>query len=297
MAEPLTNNVTDTALIFEGGGMRGSFTSGVVATLLEAGIQADWVGGISAGTTCLANYVARDAERAERSFVEFSAEPLFGDWRTWLQGKGVFNAEWIYEHTSGPDEALPFDFATFVANPAKVRIGAYRCSDGEMVYWGRDDVATLPALMKRVRASSTMPALMPITTVDGVDYCDGALGPTGGFALDAAEGDGYERFIVVMTRVRGYRKTKPRLPAAYRQIFRRYPAIARGILERPDNYNRTLDELLALEAAGRAFLIFPDEMPIRNSERDLGRLRSVFEAGRAKSRRDLPRLMDFLGLA
>lgn len=296
VTETLTNNVTDTALVFEGGGMRGSFSSGALVAMLEAGIHADWVGGISAGTSCLANYVSRDPERAERSFVDFAAEPEFGDWRTWLRGKGVFNAEWIYEQTALPHQVMPFDFDAFSSNPATVRIGGYRCSDGEMVYWGRDDVDTLPALMKRVRASSTMPLLMPLTRIDGVDYCDGALGPTGGFAVDAAMADGYERFLVVMTRERGYRKSAPRLPRAYRSLFRRYPAIADGILERPANYNRTLDELLQLESEGRAFLIFPDRMPIRNSERDLTKLRAVFEAARAQTRRQLPQIRDFLGL-
>lgn len=292
----MNNNVTDTALVFEGGGMRGAFSSGVVTTLLEAGIHADWVGGISAGTTCLANYVSHDTARSERSFTDFAAEPEFGDWRTWLQGKGVFNAEWIYERTSAPDQALPFDWERFQANPAGVAIGALRCSDGEMVYWGREDMVNLPMLMKRVRASSTMPALMPFTTIDGVEYCDGALGPTGGFAYDAARAAGYARFVVVMTRPRGYRKQNARMPAAYRSVFRRYPAVAEALLARPTNYNRSLDELLALEEAGRAFLIFPDEMPVRNSERDVTKLRAVYSAGVAQSRRQLPQLVDFLGL-
>ena len=63
---PLLNNVTDTALIFEGGGMRGSFSAGVVTALLDGEVHCDWVGGISAGSSCLVNYVARDTERAER---------------------------------------------------------------------------------------------------------------------------------------------------------------------------------------------------------------------------------------
>lgn len=292
----MTNNVTDTALVFEGGGMRGSFSSGVLAALLEAGVHADWVGGISAGTTCLANYVSRDAPRAERSFVDFAGEPEFGDWRTWLRGKGVFNAEWIYEETALPHQVMPFDFDAFTANPARLAIGGYRCDDGAMQYWGREDVADLPSLMKRVRASSTMPLLMPLTTIDGVDYCDGALGPTGGFAHDAAKAAGFDRFLVVMTRERGYRKSKSKLSSAYRSLFRKYPAVADGLLARPRNYNAALDELLDLERDGRAFLVFPDEMPIKNSERDLGRLRSVFTAGRSQGRRQMPQIREFLGL-
>lgn len=297
MTVTMTNNVTDTALVFEGGGMRGAFSSGVLVTLLEAEVHLDWVGGISAGTTCLANYVSRDPLRAERSFTDFAAEPEFGDWRTWLRGKGVFNAEWIYEETALPHQALPFNFDAFTANPARVRIGGFRCADGEMVYWDRDDVAELPALMKRVRASSTMPKLMPLTTIDGVDYCDGALGPTGGFAIDAARVDGCERFLVVMTRERGYRKPEPKSPVAMRALFRRYPAVGQALLDRPTNYNRTLEELLELERQGRALLIFPEKMPISNSERDLRKLRHVYDCARLQTRRQLPQILDFLGLS
>ena len=292
----LESNVTDTALIFEGGGMRASYSSGVLAVLLGAGIHCDWVGGISAGSSCLVNYLGRDAARAERSFVDFAAEPQFGNWRTWAQGKGVFNAEWIYEQTSAPDQPLPFDFDTFRRNPAQLAIGAIRCDDGEMVYWGRDDIDDQLALMKRVRASSTMPGLMPLTMIDDVAYCDGALGPTGGFAVDAAKAAGYEKFLVVMTRERGYRKLTARFPAAYRALFRRYPGIARGLLARPANYNRTLDELAQLERAGRALLLFPDQMPISNSERRVPVLRSVFRAGRKQAEREMGAIKEFVEL-
>lgn len=293
----MTSTVTDTALVFEGGGMRAAFSSGVLAALLEAGIHCDWVGGISAGSSCTVNYVARDAARAERSFVDFAAEPEFGDWRTWAQGKGVFNAEWIYEQTSMPHQVLPLDFEAFTRNPAQVRIGGFRCDDGEMVYWGRDDLADMPSLMKRVRASSTMPLLMPLTTIDGVDYCDGALGPTGGFATDAAEADGYGKFLVVTTRERAYRKGPARFPTAFKALFRRYPAVARAVRERPANYNRTRDDLLRLEREGRAYLVFPDSMRIRNSERRVPVLRSVFQAGRAQTEREMDAIREFVGQA
>lgn len=295
--QELTTNVTDTALIFEGGGMRAAFSSGVVAALLTAEVHCNWVGGISAGSSCTANYLARDPERAERSFVDFAAEPEFGDWRTWLRGKGMFNSEFIYEQTSLPDQALPFDWGTYLANPTQYAIGAMRCKDGEMVYFGRDNTPDLHALMKRVRASSTMPGLMPLTQIDGDDYCDGALGPTGGFAIDAAKEAGYEKFLVVMTRARGYRKTAPRFPQAYKAIFRRYPEVARGVLERPDNYNRTLDELKDLVKAGRAYVVYPDEMPISNSERRVPVLRQVFRTGRAQAEREMPAIKEFLGIA
>lgn len=292
----IASNVTDVALVFEGGGMRASYSSGVLAALLEGGVFTDWVGGISAGATCTANYLSRDIHRARRSFTDLALEPEFGDLRTFVRGKGIFNAEWIYEHTSGEDQALPFDWATFATNPARCGIGAVRCEDGEMVYWDREDLAQPEALMKRVRASSTMPILMPWARIDGVDYADGAIGPTGGFAVDAAREAGYERFIVVMTRERGYRKPEVRNPRMMKRLLRRYPAVTQGLMERPSNYNRSLDELLELEAEGRAHLLFPERMPIGNGERDVAKLRAMFAQGRHQGRSEIDAIREFCGL-
>ena len=44
----ITNNIKDTALIFEGGGMRASYTAGFLNNLLENKIYFDYVAGISA---------------------------------------------------------------------------------------------------------------------------------------------------------------------------------------------------------------------------------------------------------
>jgi len=286
----------DVALVFEGGGMRASYSSGVLNALLEAEVFTGWVGGISAGSSCTANYLIRDQLRAKKSFTDFAREDQFGGLSHWLRGKGFFNAEWIYEQTSDEHQPLPYRFDRFQANPTQLGIGAVRCSDGEMVYWTRDDIGTRVDLMKRVRASSTMPLLMPWTTIDGVDYCDGALGPTGGFAHDAALAAGFERLIVVTTRPRKYVKQPQRGGRAMRAALKRYPAVAEGLFARAANYNRAREELLDLERDGRAYLVFPEHMPITNSERNVAKLQVMYQAGLAQGRREMRRIKDFVGL-
>ncbi len=293
--DELASNVTDVALVFEGGGMRASYTSAVVATLLEAGIYLDWVGGISAGSSNTANYVARDADRAKRSFVDFVADRRFGGLRTFVQGKGYFNAHYIYEQTAGPHQALPFDFETFRANPAQRRVGAFECDTGTQVYWGRDDLDTLPAVMCRVRASSTMPLLMPPVRIDGRTYVDGALGPTGGIALDAARADGYRRFFVVLTQERDYVKRPGRMPWLFDAYFRQLPAAAEALNTRWRRYNQTREELFDLESSGDAYLFVPGRMPVGNSTTDVAALQASYDAGLAQARAELPRWRDFLG--
>ncbi len=291
------SNVTDVALVFEGGGMRGSYTSAVVVELLRAGIYFDWVAGISAGSSNTANYLARDERRARESFVEFAADPQMGNLRTWLKGQGWFNSEYIYEQTGYPGQALPYDFATFQANPARMRIGGFRVDTGESVYWSKEDTPTLHDLMVRVRASSSMPVFMPPVTVGDDVYLDGALGPSGGIPLDAAKADGFTKFFVVLTRERDYVKSPQRFTGALRRYFRRYPAVVDALMERHRNYNRTREELYELERSGDAMLFVPTQMPVENGERNVVKLAASHQMGLEQARSELPRWREWLGLS
>ncbi|REE03582.1 patatin-like phospholipase family protein [Citricoccus muralis] len=292
----LRSNVTDTALLFEGGGMRASYTSAVAVALLEAGIHLDFVAGISAGSSNTANYLARDPWRARHSFVDFAADPKFGNWKTFLRGDGLFNAKYIYEETGLPDQALPYPWETFLANPATLRLGAFDAESGQAIWWGREDIQEPPDLMVRVRASSTMPVLMPPVRLNGRTYVDGALGPDGGIPLSAAIDAGHERFLAVLTRERGYVKAPERFPRFYLRYFRKHPAIAEALLTRWQRYNATRERLFELEREGRAYLFVPETMPVSNGEKDVVKLAAAHEAGLAQARRELPAIREFLGL-
>jgi len=293
-ATTLTTNVSDIALIFEGGGMRVAYTSAVVRTLLAEQIYFDWVAGISAGSSNLVNYLSRDPVRAKKSFVDFAADPNFGNLGTFLRGKGMFNAEYIYERTAGADQALPFDFETFRANPARRRVGTFEADTGRSLYWTEDDLDTLTSVMKRVRASSTMPMVMPPVALDGHVYIDGALGESGGIPLDAAKADGFTKFFVVLTQERDYVKGPTKAPWLFDAYFRKYPAAAEAVQTRHLRYNRTRNELFELEAAGQAYLFVPDRMVIENGTKNVNQLAAAFAVGTAQARREVPRWREFL---
>ena len=296
-AEILEPTAPDVALLFEGGGMRAVHTAGVVETLIEAEVHTGFAAGISAGASHLANYVSRDAVRARKSFVEMAGDPNFGDWRSFARGKGLFNAEYIYEQAGLPDQALPFDFETFSASGTATRIGTFRCSDGETVFWDEDDITDMPDLMRMVRSSSTMPVWMPPVLIDGEYYVDGALGRDGGVPLSAARDAGFEKFLVVLTQPEGYRKIPPRrLTPFYRSYFRRFPAVGEALERRWALYNETLDEIDALEESGDAVVFRPERVMIRSYERRVDKLAEAYVLGREQARRELDTWLEFCGL-
>ena len=290
----IINNIKNTALIFEGGGMRASYTAGFVNNLLENQLYFDYVAGISAGSSHSVNYLSRDMKRAKRSFVDLVLDPEFGGWKSFFKGEGFFRSQYIYEETSEPGESLPLDFNVFMANPAKLRIGVFNRESGKVIYYTKNDIHEMQDIMKIVRASSSMPIFMPPTYYREEYYVDGGLG--GGIALDIAKKDGFEKFFVVLTREKGYRKGPVKFQGVIKAYYRKYPRVVEAMLTRHIIYNETLDELEALESQGKAFLVYPETMPVSNREINFDKLSESYQLGYAQGNRDLPKWKAFLGM-
>jgi predicted patatin/cPLA2 family phospholipase len=295
--ENLKPDITDTALIFEGGGMRASYTAGALVTLLEAQLHFADVYGISAGSSHTVNYLSRDIWRARASFVEFMATPGTSGWGQFLRGRGFFHARYIYQEACMPGEKLPFDFEAFLNNEARAHIESWCYETGETAVFTKADMPTLYDLMTCVRASSTMPFFMPPVRIGGRTYYDGGIGDSWGLPLAQAQRDGYERFFIVRTQPRGYRKSPDKHPALTRALFPGRPKIAGRLLARWAHYNRILDEVDALEREGRAYVFYPERMDIKNTTTDQAALRASYEAGYAQAQRELAAWRAFLRLA
>ena len=92
----LKSNVKDIALVLEGGGMRNSYSAGILNVLLEKEIYFNYVIGISAGSVHGVNYLLRDRERIKRNFVDVVRDENVGGIQSLLKGNGYFNSEYLY---------------------------------------------------------------------------------------------------------------------------------------------------------------------------------------------------------
>lgn len=290
----MVNNVRDVALVFEGGGMRNSYSAGAVSVLLEAGMFFDDVYGLSAGATNAIDYVSRDARRARESFTVCLDDLAFRSWLLPVLDADGFGAMVRGDTLARPGCALPFDIEAFQANPARVTLQAVERDTGRTAYFMRADFATQQALMACVRASSSYPVIMPPTWIDGRALYDGGIGEGGGIMLPQAKRDGFERFFVVCTRPRGYRRSlKPN--RAYDVFFWRRPHMRALLDSWAQRYNDELDHLAQLEAEGRAYVFYANDQGVRNTERDEAKLTANFQRGRAQALAELPAWERFLG--
>ena len=290
--------IDDTALVFEGGGMRNAYTAALVSRLIAEGINFPHISGISAGSSHLCNFTSRDAQRSHDTFVDLVEDPEFGGLKHFRKGHGYFNAEYIYQQICYPDGVLPFNMDTFLANPATTRVAAFNASRGQVRWFSKEEMSTLDTLGPIVRASSTLPILMPPVDIDGDTYVDGALGPNGGLPFDQPLREGYRKLLVVLTRPRDY--VKGPMPASVgallRTAYREFPSVFEGVARRPDRYNAGRRRLFELEERGQAYVFAPDNLWINNTESRRERLEATYRAGLVQAVREMPSIKAFLGL-
>ncbi|MBQ3339465.1 MAG: patatin family protein [Atopobiaceae bacterium] len=299
MPDPVSEpafTASDTALAFEGGGYRGSYTAGMANLLLEKGVSFPFVCGISAGASHAIDFLSRDRWRVKAAFTMLPERiPESGGVRSMLGGHGYYNAEYDYWGCV-VDGFIPFDWEAFASNPAEMCIQSLAAETGESVRWYRKDMTDMRALFDRVRASSTVPGFMHPIEIDGHTMVDGGLGVGAGIPVRLAEDAGYERILFVATRVEGYRKRMP--TAAEKAIYR---ALARGrepyfeaLVTRNERYNAEMEHVEELERQGRALVIRPDVMPVKSTTIKTPELLRSYEMGCEQALRDWPRVEEYL---
>ena len=94
--------------------------------------------------------------------------------------------------------------------------------------------------------------------------------------------------VVVLTRERSYRKTPDRTFPALARAFSRYPAFVEDLRTRTERYNRSREELFALEREGRVLVITPEDTTgFSRTEKDLDKIRRMWQSGYFAGRRAL----------
>lgn len=281
-----------TGLVLEGGAMRGMFTAGVLDVLMEAGVAVDGAVGVSAGAAFGCNYKSRQIGRAIRYNMTYCRDPRYCSLRSLVRTGDLYGVDFCYRVI--PMELDPFDAETFARNPMPFYAVCTDLRTGKPVYHllqngGEEDMAW-------IRASASMPMVSRIVRLDGHELLDGGIADS--IPLRFFESIGYERNIVVLTQPQGFIKEKNRYLPLLRVALRKYPKAFRALAQRHEAYNEAVRYVRQREEEGAAFVLCPDEpLHIGAVERDAGRLRAVYEAGRAVAGRRLPAMQAFLAAA
>ncbi len=253
---------TNTGLVLEGGGMRGAFTCGVLDYMLDRGFRFHYCVGVSAGACHGLSFMSRQRGRAKQATIDLLEKYNFiGIRHLWTQ-HSILDQQLIYHEI--PDRVLPFDYEACFRNPATFEMVTTDCRTGLPCYL--TERGDRDRLVRIAKASSSLPFVCPIVTVDGRPMLDGGI--VDSIPVERAMRTGHAFNIVVLTRNRGYRPTERdrKMP---RFIYRDYPRLRLALSRRHACYGRQLELVERLEDEGRILALRPAR------PREVGRLESV----------------------
>ncbi len=282
---------TQGALILEGGGLRGNYTAGVLRGLMDHGLFFASVIGVSIGACNGSNYVSRQPDRNWIVNTRFVGDTRFMSYRRLMRGDGLFGMDFIFDTL--PNVLVPFDFETFRTSPQRFTVTATDCETGKAVYYEKDQLDD-KALLEVLKAGCSLPFLQKPVRFDGRVLMDGGIADA--VPLVKSIADGNPRHVLVLTRPAAYRKKGGRLAWMARLYYPRYKGLARALASRTRRYNRTMDLIDRLEAAGTVLVIRPgSDLKVKRTETDRRKLEAIYTRGYEDVTGRLGELAAYLG--
>lgn len=264
-----------TGLVLEGGGMRATFTAGVLDFFMDNNIWFPYAIGVSAGASNGISYQSRQRGRSRYSNIDLLEKRDYIGLSFFLRGKGYIDMDFLFDEY--PDKYYPLDYDTCFNSESRFVMVTSNCLTGKAEYF--EEKKDRDRLVSICKASCTLPVMCPVTYVDGIPMVDGGVADA--IPIRKAMEDGYEKNVIVLTRNKGYRKKDKdfKLPGF---IYRQYPAIREQLKNRYRRYNEVLDYIDRLEEEDKAIVIRPQHpIEVGRTEKDTKKLTALYDEGYA----------------
>lgn len=266
------------ALVVEGGGMRGIFAAGVLRSFGHAGFDPfDLYIGVSAGACHLASHLAGQHDRNLAVTLRYSLSPRFiNPWR-FLRGGHLMDLDWMWEQTIRHDRLdLTGLFEKLCHRNKDYLIVATSMGTGKALYLspGPD---TLEHFLK---VSSAIPVLYRnVLEIEGEKAIDG--GVVDAIPVREAHRRGATDITVIRSRPADYvKKENPAVLAVLSLYFRKYPGLMKSFRRRADVYNAAVRFVRRPPPGVRVAEITPPaELDVGRTTRDEARLRAAYSIG------------------
>ena len=262
-------------LVLEGGGMRGAYTAGCLAWMIQNNIITDYGVGISMGALHLCTYFLQDVEMLRKTSIDYmSNENIIGLRALMREGRYV-GYDYTFEELLKKD--LHYDVRPLRENKVELEMGLYDMEDCRTVFYGSD---SLDDELQMVKAACVLPIAGSVQTFNGKPYLDGGI--TVMIPIERAIEQGCDKNIVIVTKPEGY----VRKPAgAFMRWFMKFnypkhPKMVYDYTHRHENYNRQMALIADEVEKGKAVLIRPSQtIDVKRFSGDPENLKKLFDLG------------------
>jgi predicted patatin/cPLA2 family phospholipase len=138
-----------------------------------------------------------------------------------------------------------------------------------------------------------MPIVSKIVEIDGQKLLEGGISDS--VPIKQFEKMGYDKNVVVLTQMSGYRKRKCQIMPLVKMKYKKYPAMVSAMAKRHIGYNETMAYIDEKEQRGELFVIRPEgKLPVSKLEKNPEKLKKAYQMGRDTVSRRLAELKEYL---
>lgn len=275
-------------LVLEGGGMKGAYTSGVLDFFLEKNLEFSSCYGVSAGAANLCSFLSKQKKRGFRSLTEYMGNNRISGWYSMVTNGNIIDPKFTYDLV--PNYLLPFDKESFEAYEGKAYAVVTNVETGKAEYLPMKEV---DKTMEAVQASTALPLVFQIVTIDGKKYLDGGLSDS--IPIQRSILDGNKKNVIILTKEEGYVRKPSESLNLIRLRYYKYPKIYQVMKERHLAYNETMNYIKLLQKEGKVFLLQPkDKNDIKRLEKDEKKMQALYKIGYEDAEKNYTALLEFL---
>lgn len=243
-------------LIDVGGGMRGTFAAGILEYCLENNINFDCCIGLSAGSTNLISFLAGQAGRNMRYYMEYAFRKDYSGLGCFLKTGNWLNLDYIYGTLANSDGEDPIDYKRLKENPADFIVVAEEIETGATKYFTKDDIKQDD--YRVLSASCNIPILNRPVVIDNKKYYDGGFADS--LPIEKALQEGCDKVVVILTRPLHIPR-KPTRDKFFASILKlRFKNAAERLASRAKEYNEKVEYVKKLQEEGKVLILSPKEV-------------------------------------
>ncbi len=258
-----------TALVLEGGGLRGAYTAGALSWLIDNGIVFDNAYGISTGAVYLSTYLLGSKENLRYFSTDGITDKRIVGLKPLLRCGHIVDYEFLFDVIMTKE--LNYDISPLKDIKTNAKIGVYVLEEGKTEYLPIQEIT-----MQELKASTSLPILGKVFESQGKHLLDGGI--TDMIPIEEAVSDGCDRYLIITTKPGDYVR-KPAKEIVVKLMKRTYPQcenISYDYKIRHLNYQKQIDIIKGLQKENKAVYVYPSKHSkvtrLGGSKEDLGAL-------------------------
>lgn len=277
-------------LVLEGGGMRGAYTAGCLAWMIDNNIEVDYGVGISSGALHLASYFLKNKEYLHEFSVTYACDPKNIGIKAFLKEGRYVGYNYMFDDIVYGK--FKYDTQELVDKNIDYNFGLYDLDEGDTLFFKSD---FLDKEGKAMKASCTLPIAGSVVRYQGRKILDGGIKVM--IPIEKAFDDGCDKVICITTKPRDFVRKAASfgMRTLMRVNFPFYPQITKDYAVRHIAYNNQVKRINEEIETGRCFSVNPSvTLDVKRFSGDPETLEKLYELGYSDMETNKERLKEFL---